>query len=334
MLQTEAETALQLSLFDYALPTPRIDVEQLNALRRELLGHQYAANTRRRYAGDWQSYEQFCRTLAPPRNPLPVNAETLALYVGYHLSHWKLGTIRGRLAGILHHNEEAGHPRPSMAECHGLLAARQRDTHEQPQGKAALSVPDLRRISRKLLKQPTNRATRDRALLLFGFASGLRRSELVAVDLPHITFARQGIALKIPNSKTDQEGRGATLGIFAGARPETDPVRAVKAWLKVRGNQAGPLFTHISGTDRVNLRRLRPNRVSQIVKKLVAQVGLDPALYAPHSLRAGCATAAYEGGAPDLAIMRATRHKSLQTTALYVRSRNPFAGVNPLAKAL
>jgi integrase len=56
-------------------------------------------------------------------------------------------------------------------------------------------------------------------------------------------------------------------------------------------------------------------------RALCGDAGLDPAPYAGHSLRAGFCTQAYLNGAPELAIMRQSRHKSLDTMRKYVRDR-------------
>jgi integrase len=58
---------------------------------------------------------------------------------------------------------------------------------------------------------------RDRALLLIGFAGGLRRSELAAINLSDFERVREGIVLTIRRSKTDQYGVGRKIG--KGRRP-------------------------------------------------------------------------------------------------------------------
>jgi integrase len=54
---------------------------------------------------------------------------------------------------------------------------------------------------------------RDRALLLIGFADGLRRSELATINLVDFERVREGIILTIRWSKTDQDGVGRKIGI-------------------------------------------------------------------------------------------------------------------------
>ena len=88
---------------------------------------------------------------------------------------------------------------------------------------------------------------RDRALLSAGYDTGLRASELVAIEVEHVIEAIDPDArlLSIPRSKSDQDGEGAT----AYLSPRT--VRAIAAWLEVSGIEAGPVFR------RVNVRRYK-----------------------------------------------------------------------------
>ena len=88
---------------------------------------------------------------------------------------------------------------------------------------------------------------RNRALLSAGYDTGLRASELVAIEVEHIIEAIDPDArlLSIPRSKGDQDGEGAT----AYLSPRT--VRAIAAWLEAAAIEAGPVFR------RVNVRRYK-----------------------------------------------------------------------------
>ena len=82
---------------------------------------------------------------------------------------------------------------------------------------------------------------RDRALLSVAYDTGLRASELVAIDIEHIHEAIDPEArlLAIPRSKSDQEGEGATA--FLSPRS----VRAITAWTEAAGIRHGPLFRRV-----------------------------------------------------------------------------------------
>ena len=71
--------------------------------------------------------------------------------------------------------------------------------------------------------------------------------------------------------------------------------------------------------NRDSPRPLNPASINVLVQHAVARVGLDPALYSAHSLRAGFVTYAHLRGASDRAIAHQTRHRSLTTLGQYVR---------------
>jgi integrase len=64
---------------------------------------------------------------------------------------------------------------------------------------------------------------RDRALLLLGFAGVFRQSELVALDVADLEFARAGLIVTLSKSRTDQEGKNRRLGIPFGSSEATCP---------------------------------------------------------------------------------------------------------------
>ncbi len=88
---------------------------------------------------------------------------------------------------------------------------------------------------------------RDRALLSTAYDTGLRASELVAIEWGHILEATDPEAglLLVPRTKGDVEGEGATA--FLSPRS----MRAIRAWLEAAGIEDGPLFR------RVQVRKLK-----------------------------------------------------------------------------
>src|SRR5271169_5594604 len=75
--------------------------------------------------------------------------------------------------------------------------------------------------------------------VLIGFASGLRRSELAAIDVTDLERVREEIVLIIRRSKTDQDGAGRKVGIPFGGTIHC-PVRAVENWLRAARIEGGP----------------------------------------------------------------------------------------------
>ena len=61
-------------------------------------------------------------------------------------------------------------------------------------------------------------------MFLLGFAGALRRSELVGLDVEHVTWTDEGLKLLIERSKTDAQGEGAEIAIPRGRADDTCPV--------------------------------------------------------------------------------------------------------------
>jgi hypothetical protein len=121
--------------------------------------------------------------------------------------------------------------------------------------------------------------------------------------------------------KTDQEGAGQTIAIVRGS--VACPVSALKAWLEAAGITAGPIFCSVKKGGAV-AGRLPAQSVADIVKAYAERVGLDPALFAGHSVRSGFLTSAAKRGASIFKMMDQSRHRSVETLRGYVRDAEIF----------
>jgi integrase len=166
---------------------------------------------------------------------------------------------------------------------------------------------------------------RDKALLLIGFAGGLRRSELAAIEIVDFEQVREGIILTIRRSKTDQDGVGRKIGIPFG-RTIHCPVRALEDWLSAARIEAGPVFHPVDRHGRISTSRLLGGAVSLIVRERMATAGLDATGYSGHSLRAGFATSATRVGVSTFKIRQQTGHASDAMLSRYIRDGELFLG--------
>ena len=164
--------------------------------------------------------------------------------------------------------------------------------------------------------------SRDRALILAGFAGAFRRSELVGLDVEDCVFGKDGLTINLRRSKTDQVSVGRKIGNPYGSNPETCPVRVLQSWMELAGITTGPQFRSISRHGQVQPGRLSGIDVARVVKKLADRAGLDPANYARHSLRAGHATSAAIAGASERSIMNQTGHRSVEMVRRYILEGN------------
>lgn len=85
-------------------------------------------------------------------------------------------------------------------------------THGSPAHRsAALTTTENRKLARAC--GTTLAGTRGRALFFIGFAGALRRSDLVGLDVAHVTWTHNGLVLLIERSKTDTDSEGVQIAI-------------------------------------------------------------------------------------------------------------------------
>ena len=317
--------------------------------------------TLRAYRSDWADFSMWCddRGLVS----MPAAPETVSLYIasraeagpaddrGRPTAPLKVATLSRRLAAISQAHKLAGVESPALRSrepLHSVWAGVVRTLGAAPEKVApalaadvvamAAACDEAVRLAEAFPDEAKPgaalRARRDKAMLLVGFAAALRRSELAAVRTEHLGFTPDGLRLLIPKSKSDQEGAGQVVGVAYGSRAETCPVRAVRSYLAAASRDladhgrpsplSGAVFRSVDRWGRLGRKAITGRTVANVVKAYAEAAGLDPSLYAGHSLRAGFATTAARAGKPDRAIQKQTRHKSAAMLAEYVREGRLF----------
>ena len=178
------------------------------------------------------------------------------------------------------------------------------------------------------------RGLRDRAILLTGYAGGLRRSEIVSLDAHKddtpdsggwIEIFDKGALLTL-NAKTGWR----EVEIGRGSKDQTCPVYALEQWLDFARIDFGPVFV---GTSRDGKRasetRLNDKHVVRLIKRTVLDAGIRSdlpekdrlALFAGHSLRAGLASSAE---VDERYVQKQLGHASAEMTRRYQRRRDRF----------
>lgn len=300
----------------------------------ELAARRRARNTDRAYAADLRALQAYLEDRGQAFD-LPVHPLLVAAFVSYESRPddrpgrerpaRAISTIERRIAAIAKTHQMQGLPDPTKDQRvrDALTGARRRLRTAPTKAKDALALEDLDHMIRQI-PEDTHAGRRDRALLLVGMAATLRRSELVALDVTDIRFEPEGMLVSIRKAKTDQEGHGQTLAIAYGDRPDLCAVRALRAWLDGAGIRAGAIFRRVRAGDRLTEDRLTDQSVALIVKKWADPVGLDPSLFAGHSLRSGGITTAVREGHDERELARLSRHTNMDVLRGYIRRENAF----------
>jgi integrase/recombinase XerD len=159
------------------------------------------------------------------------------------------------------------------------------------------------------------------------YATGLRVSELVALPLSALAPDRSLLTVL---GKGDKE-RMVPIGRAARA--------ALEAYLGVRGRFLGKAkASPYLFPSRARAGHLTRQRLTQLLKELAIQAGIDPARLSPHVLRHAFASHLLAGGADLRAVQMMLGHADIATTQIYthVQGDRLAAAVrahHPLARA-
>ena len=114
-------------------------------------------------------------------------------------------------------------------------------------------------------------AARDTALITLMYFTGIRRQEVVDLNLADLLF--KGSKLRILGKGSKQRE------VFLSA----EALERLEKWIDFRGKKLGPLFTRVSKGGKASLDRLSAQAVYYILKTRQKQAGLEA--FTPHDLR-------------------------------------------------
>ncbi len=186
-----------------------------------------------------------------------------------------------------------------------------------------LSIEEINR----LLEAPdlsTPQGRRDRALLELLYASGLRVSELVNLNLEQVNLDTNEVRVW---------GKGSKERVVLMGKPAA---RALTTYL----NQSRPKLLGKKGSSALFLNRyggrLVERRVQRILEKYTAIAGIGKRVH-PHMLRHTFATHLLDGGADLRVVQELLGHASLSSTHIYThvsksQARKVYLAAHPMAQ--
>lgn len=295
-------------------------------------------NTRRAYASDWKHFTGWCRRQG--LSALPPEPQTIGLYITALASAAvgrrgaSVSTIERRLSAISWNYTQRGLHLDRKDRHIATVLAGIRNRHASPPHQKEAILPEELTAMLETLDRGSLRGLRDRAMLLIGFAGGLRRSEIVALDVERdqtedgrgwVEIVDQGMVVTLRGKTGWRE-----VEIGRGSSELTCPVHAVEIWLKLAKIANGPLFRRVTGKGKaVGPERLKDQEIARLVKKTVLAAGIRGdlpeaervKLFSGHSLRAGLATSAEVN---ERYVQKQLGHTSAEMTRRYQRRRDRF----------
>ncbi|SEK10177.1 site-specific tyrosine recombinase XerC [Marinovum algicola] len=294
-------------------------------------------NTLKAYAKDWAHFARWCRLKGA--EPLPPSPEMIGLYLADLASGsgaspaLSVSTIDRRLSGLAWNYAQRGFALDRKnRHIATVLAGIKRKHARPPVQKAAILAEDILAMVATLAFDL--RGLRGRAILLLGYAGGLRRSEIVSLDVHKddtpdsggwIEIFDKGALLTL-NAKTGWR----EVEIGRGSKDQTCPVHALEQWLHFAKIDFGPVFVGISRDGkRASETRLNDKHVARLIKRTVLDAGIRSdlpekdrlALFSGHSLRAGLASSAE---VDERYVQKHLGHASAEMTRRYQRRRDRF----------
>jgi integrase len=245
-----------------------------------------------------------------------------------------VSTIERRLAAIGWNSAQRGMALDRKDRAIATVMAGIRNTHAAPPRQKEAILPEDLIAMLETLDRGSLRGIRDRAMLLIGFAGGLRRSEITGLDLGRdqtddgrgwIEILDKGLLVTLRGKTGWRE-----VEIGRGSSNATCPIVAIETWIKFARIARGPLFRRVRGQGKdVGPDRLNDQEVARLVKRAAMAADIRGDLseieralkFSGHSLRAGLASSAE---VDERYVQKQLGHASAEMTRKYQRRRDRF----------
>ena len=146
---------------------------------------------------------------------------------------------------------------------------------------------------------------RNAALLGLAYGAGLRRAEIVGLDLADFDAAAGKLTVR-------GKGNKERLGwVTNGSRD------ALEAWLLYRGGEPGPLFMPVTKGGAIIRHRMTDGAIAELVRRLAKRSRIAP--FSPHDMRPSMISDLLDSGADIATVQQLAGHASPTTTSRYDR---------------
>lgn len=273
------------------------------------------ASTAIAYKRDWEEFGIWCGEVS--RTALPASAETLTEYAT-HLAYREVNPRspssieRARSAIRSAHRAAAVDPPDSLGlakvvKGYRAVLAEAKDPRAKPRQASAATKKILTAMIGGM-DRGTKIGRRNAAIVLTGFCTAGRRSEVAALNITDFTETDEGLSIAIYRRKTLQH---QDLAIPYASDTSLCPVLAVKEWIEylaAEGRDTGPIFVRMNRHGHLGQRvtregeaigdpsgRMTGEAISDVIDLSARRAGLA-GRWSGHSVRRGFATESRKAG--------------------------------------
>lgn len=173
----------------------------------------------------------------------------------------------------------------------------------------AINAAELGSVLRACVEDDSPAGARDAAIIVIGYAGGLRRAEIVGLDAADVQDDGETLAITVRHGKRNKE---RVVYLQGGA------AHMVRDWLAVRGSRPGPLFMPGYKGGRLGpMRHMTGQAIHDIIAKRAGQAGVEDVT--PLDLRRSFISDLLDDGVDICTIADLAGHEDINTTARYDR---------------
>ena len=150
------------------------------------------------------------------------------------------------------------------------------------------------------------RGARDHSMISVMYSLGLRRSEIVSLDIGDYSSSEKRLTIRAGKGNKDR------------ISPVTDYLAdSLESWTLARGSWDGPLFLPVSKSGSPRWDRMTDQGVLYILQRRGREAGIES--FTPHDLRRTFIGDLLDAGADLATVQQLAGHSNVQTTARYDR---------------
>jgi site-specific recombinase XerD len=219
---------------------------------------------------------------------------------------YKPATVNKILAavrGVLRSAWQAG--QMSAEDFHKAASVKGVKGETLPAGRE-LSQGEITALMATCEQDQTNAGARDAAIIALMYSCGLRREEVVTLDLADYEPESGRLVVRGKGNKE------RTAWLVNGA------ARAMSDWLAVRGDDPGALFVAVNKSGRImSYQNMTPKTIYSMLAKRATEAGVKA--FSPHDIRRTFVSDLLDAGADITTVSKMAGHANVTTTSRYDR---------------